>query len=36
MTKTMPRTDALTVVPAAVFAWRWWADGPDAARLPRW
>ena len=38
MTETMFRTGTPTASPAAaaVFAWRWWADGPDAARLPRW
>jgi hypothetical protein len=38
MTETMLRTGTLTASPAAAaaFAWRWWADGPDAARLPRW
>jgi hypothetical protein len=38
MTETMLRTGTLTASPAvaAALAWRWWADGPDAARLPRW
>jgi len=37
MTQHAHQTGTLTAFPAAVtFAWRWWADGPDAARLHRW